>query len=130
MINNFKYFVRLLILKKNRLIPERLVNIRKSLNITKAEASRRIGLSKIGYNRYESGERSPSGQMIKVIAESLNTSVDYLVGETDCPEVSTVQLDRQQDTDLFDLVINYKNSDEAMKRRVLAYAKAFNDQIR
>lgn len=117
-------------MKKNRLIPERLVNIRKSLNITKAEASRRIGLSKIGYNRYESGERSPSGQMIKVIAESLNTSVDYLVGETDCPEVSTVQLDRQQDTDLFDLVINYKNSDEAMKRRVLAYAKAFNDQIR
>ncbi len=112
-------------MNNSKLIPERLINARESLNISKAEASRKIGLSKIGYNRYESGERTPSPQMMQVIANTLNTSVDYLVGITDNPGVDTVQLNRQQDAELFDLVLEYKNADSSMKKRILAYAKAF-----
>ncbi len=112
-------------MNNSKLIPERLINARESLNISKAEASRKIGLSKIGYNRYESGERTPSPQMMQVIANTLNTSVDYLVGITDNPGVDTVQLNRQQDAEIFDLVLEYKNADSSMKKRILAYAKAF-----
>lgn len=112
-------------MNNSKLIPERLINARESLNISKADASRKIGLSKIGYNRYESGERTPSPQMMQVIASTLNTSVDYLVGITDNPGVDTVQLNRQQDAELFDLVLEYKNADDSMKKRILAYAKAF-----
>ena len=107
------------------LIPERLINARESLGITKAEASRRLGLSKIGYNRYESGERSPYPQMIKAIADALNTSVDYLVGLTDDPDIDTVQLNRLQDAGLFEFVVDYKNAEESAKKRYIAYAKAF-----
>ena len=112
-------------MNNSKLIPERLINARESLNISKAEASRKIGLSKIGYNRYESGERNPSPQMMTVIANTLNTSVDYLVGITDNPGIDTVQLCRQQDGELFDLVLEYKSANDSMKKRILAYAKAF-----
>ena len=50
------------------LIPERLRNVREGLGITMAEASRRMNLSKIGYCRYEYGDRSPSPQTIEVFA--------------------------------------------------------------
>ena len=112
-------------MSKQNLIPERLRSVREALGITKADASRRIGLSKIGYNRYESGERSPSSQTIKVIAEALSTSVDFLVGLTDNPDMDSVQLYRQQDAELFELALEYKRADEAMQERILAYAKAF-----
>lgn len=114
-----------IIMSKQNLIPERLRSVREALGITKADASRRIGLSKIGYNRYESGERSPSSQTIKVIAEALSTSVDFLVGLTDNPDMDSVQLYRQQDAELFELALEYKRADEAMQERILAYAKAF-----
>ena len=42
------------------LIPERLIKSRKLLGLNKAEAARLLNLSKMGYDRYESGERSPS----------------------------------------------------------------------
>ena len=47
-------------------VPERLILIREKLGISKAEAARRVGLSKMGYGRYESGERIPSVQTIEV----------------------------------------------------------------
>ena len=46
-------------------VPERLILIREKLGISKAEAARRVGLSKMGYGRYESGERIPSVQTIE-----------------------------------------------------------------
>ena len=46
------------------LIPERLIKSRKLLGLNKAEAARLLNLSKMGYGRYESGERSPSFQTI------------------------------------------------------------------
>ena len=54
-------------------VPERLILIREKLGISKAEAARRVGLSKMGYGRYESGERIPSVQTIEVMAQKLNT---------------------------------------------------------
>ena len=46
------------------LIPDRLALARKQLNISKAEAARRIGLTAASYVRYEAGDRSPSPQPI------------------------------------------------------------------
>ena len=40
--------------------PERLIQVRESLHINKAEAARRLNLSAMAYGRYERGEREPS----------------------------------------------------------------------
>ena len=41
-----------------QLLSERIKIARENLGITKAEAARRLNLSKIGYCRYEYGERT------------------------------------------------------------------------
>ena len=62
----------------DKIIAKRITAARENLGITKAEASRRLNLSKIGYCRYEYGDRTPSMQTLEVIAQCFNTSVDYL----------------------------------------------------
>ena len=74
----------------NTLIPERLKSARENLNLSKAEAARKIGLTAASYVRYEAGDRSPSPQVLQSIAEKLGTSVPFLSGETD--DISPVPL--------------------------------------
>ena len=40
--------------------PERLIQLRNTLNINKAEAARRLNISPMEYGRYEKGQREPS----------------------------------------------------------------------
>ena len=44
-------------------LPERLKKIRENRGLNKAEAARLLGLSKMGYLRYESAARTPSHQI-------------------------------------------------------------------
>ena len=83
-----------------QLIPERLKIARENLGITMAEASRRLNLSKIGYCRYEYGERVPSPQTVEVIAQCFNTSVDYLVGISDDSTPTQIVIDKNKDPEL------------------------------
>ena len=40
--------------------PDRLIQLRTSMNISKAEAARQLNISAMTYGRYEKGEREPS----------------------------------------------------------------------
>ena len=66
-------------------LPERLKKIRENRGLNKAEAARLLGLSKMGYLRYESAARTPSHQIIVFMAQKLGTSTEYLTGKTDNP---------------------------------------------
>lgn len=66
--------------------PERLIDLRQSLGINKAEAARRLHMSAMGYGRYESGDREPSYQTVSFIAQTFHSSVDYLYGMSDSRE--------------------------------------------
>ena len=52
-------------------IPERLKGIREERNLSKAAAARLLNLSKMGYLRYETGDRTPSYQTIVFMAQKL-----------------------------------------------------------
>lgn len=103
------------------LIPERLKSAREQLNISKAEAARRIGLTAASYVRYEAGDRSPSPQVIASIAEKLETSVAYLSGETNDISPDVVSVHKNIDPLLFELITNTKNADESTLQRLLSY---------
>ena len=105
----------------NTLIPERLKSARERLNLSKAEAARRIGLTAASYVRYEAGDRSPSPQVIISIAEKLETSVAYLSGETDDISSDVVSIDKNSNPLLFDLIKNMQNADDATLQRLLSY---------
>ena len=62
---------------------ERLKNRRTELGITQADAAKLIGVSQPAYQRYETGIRTPSIQVVKEMAKALNTSVDYLSGKSE-----------------------------------------------
>lgn len=105
----------------NTLIPERLKSTREQLSLSKAEAARRIGLTTASYVRYESGDRSPSPQVILSIAEKLGTSAAFLLGETDDISPDVVSIYKNSDPLLFELIKNTQNADDATLQRLLSY---------
>lgn len=109
-----------------QLIPERLKTAREYLGITMAEASRRLNLSKIGYCRYEYGERIPSPQTVEIIAQCFHTSVDYLVGISDNPAPTQIVIDKEKNPELFTLVELCQNKNIEHINSLISYYKSLN----
>ena len=75
---------------------ERLTECRNKLQITKMEAAKRIGLSQPAYVRYENGDRTPSIQTLAIIADALNTSIDYLTDKTNDPSPNLIIVQKER----------------------------------
>jgi transcriptional regulator with XRE-family HTH domain len=103
-------------------VPERLVSVRQSLGINKAEAARMLNVSAMGYGRYEKGEREPSYQMVNYMAQTFHTSTDYLYGYSDEMKVRTTIVSEKEEPDLF-LLIELSRHDENLLPRLLEYAE-------
>ena len=110
----------------HELKPERLKLARERTGISMAEASRRLNLSKIGYCRYEYGERTPSIQTIEAIARCFNTSVDYLTGKTDDPVPDYIVIDKNQSPELFQ-IIERCSKDEDVARKFINYFRKLSE---
>lgn len=102
-------------------VPERLISLRESMGINKAEAARRLNMSAMGYGRYENGERKPSFQTVSFIAQTFHSSTDYLYGISDIKDATSVTISSENEPELFLLVETARNDDELLKR-LLAYA--------
>ena len=74
--------------------PERLIQLRTSLNINKAEAARQLNISAMAYGRYERGEREPSYQSACFIAQTFHCNVDFLYGISDQMEADQIIISR------------------------------------
>lgn len=70
------------------LFTERLTALQTSKNCLKKDVAQAVGLSIMGYYRYERGEREPSMSTLIALADYFDVSLDYLVGRTDNPEVN------------------------------------------
>ena len=60
----------------------RLKTVREEKGLKREEVASKIGTSAAIIGRYERDERTPSIEIAKKIAEALEVSLDYLVGET------------------------------------------------
>lgn len=109
-------------------LSERIKIARENIGITKAEAARRLNLSKIGYCRYEYGERTPSIQTLEVIARCFNTSIDYLTGKSDDITPDQVIISKKDNSIIFELVTSLQNENDESLRRLLAYYNAFKKE--
>lgn len=104
-------------------LPERLKKIREDRGLNKAEAARLLGLSKMGYLRYESADRTPSYQTIVYMAQKLGTSPDYLIGKTEDPEPKEYVISKSDDPVLFELITDVIDQSSTARNRLLAYYK-------
>ena len=99
----------------------RLKECREKLGISKQETARRIGISQPAYLRYESGDRKPSLQTTKEIAKVLNTSVDYLIGESDNINPILIEISKEDNNELFRIVELCSQMDENQQKRIISY---------
>ena len=67
---------------------ERLQQLQIERGILKKDIAKEVGLSIMGYYRYERGERQPTADVLITLADFFDVSIDYLVGRTDNPEVN------------------------------------------
>ena len=64
----------------------RLRDLREDMDMNQTQAAKILGMSQTGYSKYETGENDiPTAILIK-LARFYNTSIDYLLGETDNPK--------------------------------------------
>ena len=106
--------------------PERLVQLRTSLHINKAEAARRLNISAMAYGRYEKGEREPSYQTVCFIAQTFHCNVDFLYGISDEMHTDYITVSSAESPELYSLILELKGNHD-MEKRILAYAKALSD---
>ena len=65
---------------------KRMRNLREDNDLNQTSVAKMLGMSQTGYSKYETGENDiPTAILIK-LARFYNTSVDYLLGETDCKD--------------------------------------------
>ena len=62
---------------------ERLKELRKKANFTQVEVAEKLGISQPAYASWERGVKKPTQENLVKIAQILNVSVDYLVGNSE-----------------------------------------------
>ena len=65
---------------------KRIRDLREDADINQTEVAKMLGMSQTGYSKYETGENDIPTSVLIRLAKFYNTSIDYLLGETDCRE--------------------------------------------
>ena len=74
----------------------RLKSLRESKQLTQQELADKLNLSRVRYNNYETGKRSPDYDTLQVIANFYDVSTDYLLGNTDNPNSEVALTDKDE----------------------------------
>ena len=75
------------------LFGETLRKLRTERKITQAKLAQVAGVDRTTVNKWESVNAIPHGEILKVLADYFNVSLDYLLGRTDNPQIAENPLD-------------------------------------
>ncbi len=64
----------------------RIRDLREDKDLNQTQLAKIIGMSQTGYSKYETGTNDIPTQILIKLARFYNTSIDYLLGETDNPQ--------------------------------------------
>lgn len=70
-------------MKMNR---NRLKDLREDHDYTQQQVAEKIGITQRKYSYIETGIQQLTAEVLVPLARFYNVSVDYLLGETDCPK--------------------------------------------
>lgn len=65
------------------MLKNRLKILRESKKLTQQELADKLNLSRVRYNNYETGKRNPDYEVLQLIANFYDVSIDYLLGKTE-----------------------------------------------
>ena len=63
----------------------RLRDLREDRDMTQTQLAKMLGMSQTGYSKYETGENDIPTSVLIQLAKIYQTSIDYLLGETNNP---------------------------------------------
>ena len=64
----------------------RIRELREDNDLNQTQVARQLGMSQTGYSKYETGKNDIPTDILIKLARFYNTSIDYLLGETENPE--------------------------------------------
>lgn len=64
----------------------RIRNLREDMDLNQTHMAQYLHITQRTYSRYETGDRAIPIEILSMIADFHNTSVDYLIGRTDVKE--------------------------------------------
>ena len=64
----------------------RIRDLRQDRDLPQTKLAALLGMSQTGYSKYETGENDIPTEILIKLARFYNTSIDYLLGETDDPK--------------------------------------------
>ena len=63
----------------------RIRDLREDKHLNQMQVAKMLGMSQTGYSKYETGENDIPTDILIKLARFYNTSIDYLLGETNNP---------------------------------------------
>ena len=64
----------------------RIRDLREDKDMNQTEIAKMLGMSQTGYSKYETGENDVPTTILIKLARFQNTSIDYILGETNHPK--------------------------------------------
>ncbi|MGL5887742.1 MAG: helix-turn-helix domain-containing protein [Leuconostoc suionicum] len=116
---------------------ERIKLLRKQKKLTQSELAEKINASRMAIANYETDRNTPSFAMLSLIADALDTTVDYLQGKTDNP-TKTIDSnvnngdENKKHVELSDdeLIMSFEGKElsEDYKKSILAFVKMLREE--
>lgn len=69
-----------------KVVGQRLRFLRESVKLSQVKMAEHVGMKQSSINRYESGEASPTYEVLLKYADYFDVSLDYIFGRTDNPQ--------------------------------------------
>ena len=63
----------------------RIRDLREDRDLNQTQVAKMLNMSQTGYSKYETGENDIPTEVLIKLAEFYNTSIDYLLNQTDNP---------------------------------------------
>ena len=114
---------------KKKINTERLRKKREEKGWNKLTASQKMGILQNVYSRYESGDRTPTYQVIRTMAQYLDTSAEYLTDQTDDP-MPVEYLITNEDPKLSFIIETYNHLPDEPRENIYKYVKKIADKTK
>lgn len=105
----------------------RLTQLRKKKHMNQAELAAELHVNQNTISRWERGDREPSIDQLKMIANYFNVSVSFLLGETNNPGLAPA---RDISTHALDLFAELSPESQSIVEKYILHLKTLEDKAK
>lgn len=89
------------------MIGDKLRKLRREMDITQEEISKKLDISRGVYGNYETGVAKPPIDVLEKLADYFNVSTDYLLGRTEIKNYEDMKIEHKKEYSVSEKDIEY-----------------------